>query len=91
MAYGLIIKNSENIYVYGAGLYNFFQDYDQGCLKSEYCQDTMASVEKSNRNVYIYNLNTKAADNMVEVDGRAKVKQADNRSTFCSTIAALLP
>ena len=26
---------------------------------------------------------------MVEVDGRAKVKQSDNRSIFCSTIAAL--
>ena len=91
MAYGLIIKNSENIYVYGAGLYNFFQNYDMGCIQSEDCQDTMASVEKSNRNVYIYNLITKSADTMVEVDGKTKVKQLDNRSIYCSTIAALLP
>lgn len=91
MAYGLIVQNSANIYVYGAGLYNFFQNYDQGCLNSEHCQDTMTLIKNSNTNVHIYNLNTKASETMVNIDGNPRVKQADNRSTFCSTIAALLP
>lgn len=87
----MIVQNSENVYLYGGGLYNFFQNYDQGCLKSEHCQDTMVQLKNSNKNVYFYGLNTKAADTMVNIDGTPKVKQSDNRSTFCSTIAALLP
>ncbi|CAG2116886.1 unnamed protein product, partial [Medioppia subpectinata] len=90
MAWGLRIVNSEHVYVYGAGLYNFFQNYDQGCLTTEHCQDNMLSIEKSPKNVFIYNLNTKASDNMVTVDGQSKAKQADNRASFCSTIAGFL-
>ncbi|CAG2165800.1 unnamed protein product [Oppiella nova] len=86
MGWGLRIFNSEHVYVYGAGLYNFFQNYDQGCLKVEHCQDSMVSIEKSPKNVFIYNLNTKASDNMVSVDGQSRVKQADNRAAFVSTI-----
>ncbi|CAG2170996.1 unnamed protein product, partial [Oppiella nova] len=87
MGWGLRIYNSKQVYVYGAGLYNFFQNYGQGCLGQEHCQDSMVSIEKSPKNVFLYNLNTKAADNMVSVDGQSRVKQADNRADFCSTIA----
>jgi glucan 1,3-beta-glucosidase len=90
MAWGLRIVNSEHVYVYGAGLYNFFQNYDQACLKAEHCQDNMLSIEKSPKNIFIYNLNTKASDNMVSVDGKSAVKQADNRADFCSTIAGFV-
>ena len=91
MAWGLRIVNSEDIFIYGAGLYNFFQNYNQDCLKSEHCQDNMLSIEKGHRNVHIFNLNTKASDAMVSVDGAAKVKQADNRALFCSTIVGFNP
>lgn len=90
MAYGLQIQNSENVYVYGGGLYNFFQNYNQDCLNSEYCQDTMVTLKQNGNNVALYNINTKAADTMIEVDGQPRVKQGDNRSTFCSTILGLI-
>lgn len=58
MRWGLIIQNSHNIYVYGAGLYNFFQNYDQGCLNGENCQESMVSIHSNTSGVILYNLNT---------------------------------
>ena len=37
--------------------------------------------------VFELNSNTNISDNMVSVDGQSRVKQADNRADFCSTIA----
>jgi len=90
MAWGLRIVKSSDVYVYGAGIYNFFQSYDQACLKTEHCQDEIVSIEQSPSRVYIYNLNTKASDGMVSVDGKSVIKQADNRNSFCSTLAAFV-
>jgi len=90
MAWGLRIHKSSDIFVYGAGLYNFFQNYNQDCLKTEHCQDYMVSIEQSPSKIHIYNLNTKASDSMVSVDGKSRADQVDNKATFCSTIAAFL-
>ena len=90
MAWGLRVKSSSNVYVYGAGLYNFFQNYDQGCLTTENCQDAQLSIEGSTTALYVYNLNTKASTNMVDINGAAFALQAENRNGFCSTIAGFL-
>ncbi|CAO3665510.1 unnamed protein product [Umbelopsis vinacea] len=91
MAWGLRVVNSKNIYIYGAGLYNFFSNYDQTCLATESCQDSMVDLENSNNQVYIYNLNTKAATNMIWSSKQgALAKQADNTNGFCQTINAFL-
>ncbi|KAG2185732.1 hypothetical protein INT43_002167 [Umbelopsis isabellina] len=91
MAWGLRILNSKNIFVYGAGLYNFFDNYDQTCLATESCQESMVDLENTNSHVYIYNLNTKAATNMVWSSANgALAKQADNTNSFCQTINAFL-
>lgn len=80
------ITNSTYIFIYGAGLYSFFNNYDQGCLLTESCQILMVALEKS-EGIYMYGLSTKAAVNMVEVDGVALVPQAANKNTFCQTNA----
>ncbi|XP_054161311.1 uncharacterized protein LOC128959393 [Oppia nitens] len=87
MAWGLRIVSSENIFIYGAGLYNFFQDYGQ-CWGEEHCQDNMVSIEKSNKNVHIYGLSTKNANYMVAIDGQSRIGHKENKADFCSTIAA---
>ena len=46
----------------------------------------MVSVECSS-DIYLWGLSTKAATNMVTVDGVGVVAQKDNRDTFCSTLA----
>ena len=85
-AWGLRVVESQDVLVYGAGLYSFFDNYAQQCLRAEDCQENMVSVECS-ENVNLWGLSTKASVNMVSVDGHAVVFEKDNRDTYCSTIA----
>jgi glucan 1,3-beta-glucosidase len=84
--FGLRLFNSTYVYTYGAGLYSFFNNYDQGCLLTESCQWLMVSMEQS-EGIYLYALSTEAATNMVEVDQIPLVNQADNTNGFCQTVA----
>ncbi|KAK5172230.1 uncharacterized protein LTR77_003868 [Saxophila tyrrhenica] len=84
--FGLRFFNSTYIYVYGGGLYSFFNNYDQGCLITENCQTQVISLEQS-EGIYLYAMSTKAAANMVEVDGVSLVPQAQNKNGFCQTVA----
>ena len=85
-AWGLRVVDSSEVLIYGAGLYSFFENYDQTCLNTESCQENMVSLEGCNA-VYLWGLSTKASTNMVTMDGNGVVNQADNRDNFCSTIA----
>ena len=85
-AWGLRVFASSDILVYGAGFYSFFDNYDQTCLATESCQTNMVSIECSTE-TYLWALSTKASTNMVTVDGTGVVKQEDNMSNFCQTIA----
>ena len=87
MAWGLRIVGSSNILVYGAGHYSFFDNYSQDCLATESCQENMVSIENCASDVYLWGLSTKASSNMVSVNNQAVVQQAQNPSTFCSTLA----
>ena len=85
-AWGLRVVASDDVLIYGAGLYSFFDNYKQDCLATESCQENMVSIESS-RAVTIWGLSTKASTNMVTVDGVAAVLEKDNRDNYCSTIA----
>jgi len=87
MSWGLKISNSQNVLVYGAGLYTFFDDYDQTCLNTEDCQDNMVHVHSGSSKVWLYGLNTKANVNMVLVNGVPQVQAAPNMNGFTSTLA----
>lgn len=85
-AWGLRVMNSSGMYVYGAGLYSFFENYAQSCLKNEDCQQNMVEVDCSD--IHLYGLSTKAAVNMITSNtGMSMVPEMDNTSNFCSTIA----
>ncbi|KAL8815772.1 MAG: hypothetical protein Q9223_005124 [Gallowayella weberi] len=86
-AWGLRVLASSEIHVFGAGLYSLFDNYSQDCLAGENCQESMVSLECGNQNTYLWGLSTKGATNQVSVDGKGVVKQKDNRSNFCSTVA----
>ncbi|KAL4954266.1 pectate lyase superfamily protein-domain-containing protein [Aspergillus filifer] len=84
-AWGLRVIDSSNIYVYGAGLYSFFENYGQECL-GDSCQENMVQVDCSD--VHIFGLSTIASANMIaSTDGSSLVPQEGNESTYCSTIA----
>ena len=86
-AWGLRVIDSNDVFIYGAGLYSFFDNYSQTCLDTESCQENIVDLEGGGE-VYLYGLSTKASTNMVTSGGVGLVAEADNVDTFCSTIAA---
>lgn len=84
--FGLRVYNSSYIYLYGAGMYSFFENYDSGCLVTNTCQQTMVSVEMSEA-VYFFALNTVGAETMIEVDGVAIALNDVNTNGFAETVA----
>lgn len=85
-SWGLRVLNSSDTYIYGAGLYSFFENYAQTCLNSEDCQENIVEVDCSD--VHIYGLTTKASVNMVtSSNGKSMVPELPNQSTYGSTIA----
>ncbi|KAI9760809.1 MAG: hypothetical protein M4579_001439 [Chaenotheca gracillima] len=83
-AWGLRVVSSSDVLMYGAGLYSFFDNYDQTCLDTESCQENMVDIQSSK--VHLFGLSTKASTNMVTTPGGV-VPQSDNRDNFCSTLA----
>jgi len=84
-AWGLRIIGSSDIFIYGAGLYSFFDNYSQTCLDTESCQNNIISLEK-NTNVQLFGISTKASTNMITTNGVANVA-LKNDNNFCQTIA----
>ncbi|KAK6203980.1 hypothetical protein LQW54_008553 [Pestalotiopsis sp. IQ-011] len=83
--WGLRVMNSSDVYVFGGGLYSFFDNYDQDCLETESCQDNIVSIEDSS--VHLFGISTKASVNMITLDGQSMALDKDNRNTFCAAIA----
>ncbi|KAL2270546.1 hypothetical protein VTJ83DRAFT_2730 [Remersonia thermophila] len=89
-AWGVRAINSRDIFIYGAGLYSFFDNYLQECVGQQNCQDHVVSLEQGSQ-VSFFGLNTKASVNMVTVDGAGVVLDRDNRNNFCATVALFKP
>jgi hypothetical protein len=83
------VTDSKDVYLYGGGLYSFFNNYDQVCVGQNNCQQHMVSIESSD--VHLFGLSTKAAVNMVTQDGRGVALDRDNRNNFCATLASFEP
>ena len=73
--------------VYGGGLYSFFDNYNQDCLATQSCQQDMIFVDGNSTNVQLVGISTKAAVNMVRLDGNVVALDADNRNNFCAMVA----
>jgi hypothetical protein len=81
------VINSESIYLLGAGLSSFFNDYSQTCLDTEDCQQKGFEIAQSN-DIWIYNLCTKAMIEMVSPVGELSTLASSNRNGFLSSILA---
>ncbi|KAF2793031.1 glycoside hydrolase family 55 protein [Melanomma pulvis-pyrius CBS 109.77] len=91
MAWAVRLVGSTNVIVYGAGLYNFFQNYDQACIGSENCQSRIFQTEDSGP-VYVLNLVTKASYEMASPSIGTPIISDDNQlpSQFVAVVAAWL-
>ncbi|PHH90998.1 hypothetical protein CDD83_2019 [Cordyceps sp. RAO-2017] len=86
-SWGLRVLNSSNIAVYGTGLYSFFDNYaKETCVRTNDCQEHMIAIDQSD--VRFYGVSTKASINMITLDGKPAALDADNRNTFCATLAS---
>lgn len=83
--WGMRITNSSDVFILGAGMYSFFNNYAQECVAGQNCQDNMISVEDSK--VSMYGISTKASVNMLTVNSKSVALDKDNRNTFCAAIA----
>ncbi|KAG9121235.1 hypothetical protein FRC07_002899, partial [Ceratobasidium sp. 392] len=79
-AWALTVAESSDVYVYGAGLYSFFQTYNQTCLDNATCQASLINIDKKSEDVYIYSLATIGVANMLDVDSQTIINQIDNKN-----------
>lgn len=102
MAWGLRIMSSENVLVFGAGLYSFFNNYATNCsqaIAGENCQARIFSIGPTEggstpsdkvrdlSTVEIYNLNTIGTVSMITRQGADMALWGDNFVNFASTLA----
>ncbi|KAF9560804.1 glycoside hydrolase family 55 protein [Agrocybe pediades] len=86
-AWALIVKRSDNILIFGAGLYSFFANYSQDCLNTRNCQAQIANIDtRTSNNVNIYSLSTVASTYQLSVNGQGVINQRDNINAFASTV-----
>jgi glucan 1,3-beta-glucosidase len=84
--WGLRVLDSKDVYMYGGGLYSFFENYKQECLLTESCQENMVDIQCS-KDVWLYGLSTKASVNMATVNGQSQAVGLENDNGFCQTVA----
>ena len=91
MAYGLRLIGSKNVFVYGAGLYSFFNNYSTACSAAgggKTCQSFIVQYDsKATSGFYVSNLNTVGVVEMVVRDqGTVLAKGTDNVNVYPDTI-----
>ncbi|KAK2742694.1 hypothetical protein FQN57_005149 [Myotisia sp. PD_48] len=87
LSWALRIIDSTSIYSLGSGLYHWFLNYKQDCLKTESCQDRSVEIVKST-DVWLYNLVTKGTKEMVSPKGETPTYAKDNMNGFAASILA---
>ncbi|KAF7354389.1 Glucan 1,3-beta-glucosidase [Mycena venus] len=85
-AWGVVITLSSNLFIYGAGLYSFFQTYSQACVPTRNCQNSMVLIDQDSASIYIYQLTTAGSTNMISYPNASIARQADNINGFASTV-----
>lgn len=88
-SWAIRVVDSSSIYLLGAGLYSWFSDYSQDCVKTENCQQRGFEVVES-YDIWVYNLCTKAIVEMVSPLRSAATMAADNKNGFLSSVVAWL-
>lgn len=79
------VEKSKDIFIFGAGLYSFFQSYLQTCIPLRACQSQIANIDSASTNINIFQLSTVAATKQLSVNGQGVIDQADNINGFAST------
>ncbi|KAK6334538.1 hypothetical protein TWF730_003752 [Orbilia blumenaviensis] len=76
---------SEDVHIYGAGLYSWFQNYDQGCLGRSECQHNLAKIDGESKGLRLNNLITVGATLMANDAAGFTVHSDKSRNGFASS------
>ncbi|KAJ5201484.1 uncharacterized protein N7498_006147 [Penicillium cinerascens] len=90
-AWALRVLNSTDVFIYSAGFYSFFQNYDEGCVDDEDCQQSLIQTNFAN-NLWMYNIFTIGNVEIVSPEGDLPALRFNSttRNGFTSEIAAWL-
>jgi hypothetical protein len=90
-AWALRIVSSSDIFIYGAGFYSWFDNYDESCIQSESCQLSMIETSFT-QGLWLYDLFTKGAKELISpLGGIPPTLQSQiNQTGFTSEVAAWL-
>lgn len=87
MSWGMYIQSSNNIIIFGAGFYSFFQNYSQDCLTTNTCQAQMFNVDSAS-NVIAYSVSTIGTTYQLSVSQKGVIRFSDNADGFQETFTA---
>ncbi|KAK6542029.1 hypothetical protein TWF694_007800 [Orbilia ellipsospora] len=92
-SWALMIRESNDIYIAGAGLYSWFSSYDQTvCVDASNCQKALIQLVDNGEGVQINNLITIGATTMIVSGDDLEISAADNAAVsfhpFWSQITA---
>ncbi|KAI9151257.1 Glucan 1,3-beta-glucosidase [Paramyrothecium foliicola] len=95
MSWGLRIHNSQNVLIYGAGLYSFFNNYSTSCSdrgNGGRCQQRIFEITDKkcgapSANINVYNLNIVGTRAMVTRQGETIASFDDNNAGFTAGLA----
>ena len=91
-SWAVIITESGNIFIAGAGIYSWFSTYSQTCIDTQKCQKALMLLNSNFANVRIQNLITIGAEYMAVMDGKgipAKDNLNVNAHPFWSQVTLL--
>lgn len=80
VAWAVVMRESENIMIAGAGTYSWFDKYTQECIDEQKCQKALWYLDKNYDNVRIQHLITIGPKYMLVSDGQG-VLASDNLAT----------
>ncbi|KAK3381060.1 glycoside hydrolase family 55 protein [Podospora didyma] len=86
--WALRVVDSKKVFIYGAGLYSFFDNYNVHCSDegtTTRCQKRIFSLEKSS--ISVYNLNTVGTTYMITIDGVDTARFTENLDGFIASVA----
>ncbi|KAF8634678.1 hypothetical protein AX15_000779 [Amanita polypyramis BW_CC] len=84
------VQCSNDIIIFGAGTYSFFQNYNQTCLGDSTCQSQIVNIDTAS-SATIYNLATVGTTYQLSVNQAGIINQKANINGFASTVTAWQP
>ncbi|THH16183.1 hypothetical protein EW146_g4411 [Bondarzewia mesenterica] len=86
-AWGLYVRDSSNILIFGAGHYSFYQNYVQTCIDTFNCQQQIVDID-SGSTISIYNLNTVGTAMQLSVNENPIIRESADTNGFSQTVTS---